>query len=197
MDLTVYFLTFALVFIDNILPILGPPTWIVLSLIAFFYPIPSLPLFIFVALCAATLGRFVLATFSEKIIRNRFLGVKYRLNMEKLKKHLSQKPLITSTVFLLEAFTPLSSDQLFIAYGLTGLKLRYALIPFFIGRMFTYSFLVYATTGLAKNADALLSASYLGASFLILTAALFILLYFFVKIDWEKVILNRKLRLLR
>lgn len=197
MELMIFVYTFLAVFILNIIPFLGPPTWMLLSYILFFYRVPSIPLFILTALIAATIGRFVLASFSKNIIRNRFLSMRYRKNLNHLRTHLQKNILLTSGIFLLEAFTPVSSDELFIAYGLTGMKLRYALIPFFIGRTFTYSFWVYTTLGVIQNKNMLLNFSFLSFPFVITLAILLLLLYFFVKVDWEYLFVNHKLRIIR
>lgn len=189
---------FAAIFLLNIIPILGPPTWTVLAFISFSYPIPSLPLFILVALFASTSGRLVLTLSSKHILRNHLLSEKYRRNMDYLRRHLEKRPYYASAVFFIEAFTPLPSDQLFIAYGLTGMKLRYAFIPFVVARIFTYSFSVYAASEVAKTlwAKSLAHISFLSWSFILAEILLLFLVYYFVKTDWEHFILHRKFRIL-
>lgn len=199
MVVSVFLYEFIFIFLLNTIPIFGPPTWMVLSFISFFYDVPSLPFFIFVALCAATLGRVVLTLSSKHIIRNRLLGERYKKNMEYLKIHLEKKPHLTSFVFFIEAFTPIPSDQFFIAYGLTGMKLRYALVPFFIARIFTYSFWTYTATELSKSAWAQNFNIFSFLSWPVIIAEVFILflIFLFVKIDWSNFILNRKLKMIK
>ena len=196
MDLLFLIYVFIIVFFVNLIPIFGPPTWMVLAFISLTYPSPNFAPLIFTAVCASTLGRGVLTLSSEKIIRNHFLGEGYKRNINHLKENLKKKPLTISTVFLAEAFTPLPSDQFFIAYGLTGLKLRYALVPFFIGRVFTYSLWIYVATEAAKviAADSLTSFSFISTQFIIVELAILFLLFLFVKIDWQYFILRRKFR---
>ncbi len=196
MDFSIFVYTFILVFLNNIIPIIGAPTWVILSFIAYSFPIPSLPILICVALLAAVSGRFLLMKFSEEIIRNKFLAGKYKKNMDRLKFHLGKKPLFTSLVFLLDAITPLPSDQLFIAYGLTGLKARYALIPFAIGRAVTYTTVVYAASKIASNIESISQMSF-STTFILITILMFLLLYIFVKIDWDSLIVKRKFRLIK
>jgi hypothetical protein len=197
MLIAVFVYAFIAIFLLNLIPVFGPPTWMVLSFIAFTYPIPSIPLFIFVAICGSVSGRSVLTLSSKYIIRNRLLSDKYRRNVDHLREHIEKKPLAASGIFLAEAFTPLPSDQLFIAYGLTGLKLRYALIPFAIGRIFTYSFWVYGATEVSKRVavDSLTSLSFFSGSFVLVEFLLLFLVYFFVKIDWEHLILHHRFRI--
>ena len=199
MVVNVFIIEFFAILLLNMIPILGPPTFVVLSIIAFTYPIPSLPIFIIVALCAATIGRIILTLSAKYIIRNRFLGEKYRKNMDYLRRRLNKRPYFTSMIFFIEAFTPLPSDQFFIAFGLTGMGLWYAIVPFFVARIFTYSFWTYTASTLSK--EALLSsftfASFLSWPFLIAELLLLTLLYYFVKVDWEHIILHRRLKIIK
>jgi len=198
MVISVFVYEFIFIFLLNTIPIFGPPTWMVLSFISFTYPVPSLIPFVLVALCAATLGRVVLTLSAKYIIRNRFLGQRYKKNMNYLKGRLEKRPYYTSLVFFVEAFTPLPSDQFFIAYGLTGMKLRYALVPFVMARIFTYSFWVYTASELSKSvlAQKLTLLSFLSWQFILAELFILFMLYLFVKIDWEHFILNRKLRII-
>jgi len=196
--MSIYLTGFIVIFLLNLIPVFGPPTWSVLSFMSFYYTIPSLPLFIFISLCASTLGRIILTLTSKHILRNRILGIKYRKNMDYLKRHLEKRPHFASAVFFIEAFTPLPSDQLFVAYGLTGMKLRYALVPFFIARIFTYSFFVY----MAKRfSDATILHSITPHSFIswpviVAEVLVLILIYFFVKVDWAHFIMRNKLKII-
>lgn len=198
MDLTVFIYTFLAVFVLNLIPFFGPPTWMALSFIAFSYPISSIPLFILTALVASTAGRFVLTLYSKLLIRNRFLSTRSRKNIDHLKNYLEKNPLTTFNIFLIEAFTPLPSHQFFIAYGLTGLKARYALIPFAIGRTFTYSFWVLTATELSKRvaANSFSTLSFFSTSFILIELALLFMIYLFIKIDWQHFLLHKRFRLL-
>lgn len=118
--------------------------------------------------------------------------------MDYLKRHLEKRPHFASVVFFIEAFTPLPSDQLFVAYGLTGMKLRYALVPFFIARIFTYSFFVYAASDISKTvlAKSITPFSFISWPILLGEVLILFLVYLFVKIDWEHYIIRRKFKIL-
>lgn len=199
MGVSIILYAFIIIFLLNLIPIFGPPTWTVLSFISFTYPIPNLPLFILVALCASTSGRLVLTLSSKHILRNRLLSKKYYKNMEVLRKSIEKKPHFASIIFFVEAFTPLPSDQFFIAYGLTGMKLRYAFVPFFIARIFTYSFWVYVASGISKGitTNALSNLTFLSWPAIIIELLVLLFVYYFVKIDWQHLIFKHKLRILR
>jgi len=118
--------------------------------------------------------------------------------MEYLRRHLDKRPYYASLIFFLEAFTPLPSDQFFIAYGLTGMKIWYAIVPFFIARIFTYSFWVYTASSLSNNLSlgSITLMSFLSWPVLLGEILILILLYYFVKVDWEHVIMHRRLRVI-
>src|SRR5450756_1996122 len=126
---------FAAVYILNTLPAFAPPTWMVLSFFGFNHPQFNFLSLALAAAFAATLGRITLATLSQFIIRNKLLNTKTKENIDVLKDALQNRKNQTMGALLLYSFTPLPSNYLFIAYGLTTLPIRLIAVPFFIGRM--------------------------------------------------------------
>jgi membrane protein DedA with SNARE-associated domain len=199
MEYLIYLIAFLAVFLTNAIPLITPPTWTVLSFIAFNYydKLDSLSLLITIGILAAFSGRYILILTSKKFIRQNFLNKKSIKNINNLKKHLIKNKSIVYWTFFLEAITPLPSDHLFIAYGLTNLKARYALVPFFIGRIFTYSFWVYLASYTSQHVflDSAELTSYFNGSFILLQLFLILLIYLFIRIDWENLITNHRIRL--
>ncbi|MCX6717705.1 MAG: hypothetical protein NTU76_03460, partial [Candidatus Taylorbacteria bacterium] len=111
-----------------------PPTWTVISMIGFNFDLNYYILIVFsiLATVASTSGRFILALFAKRIIRGRFLSERILNSIDFLKKRIERKKHFTTTFFLLFSFSPFPSGPLFLAYGLTGLKLRFATVPFFV-----------------------------------------------------------------
>jgi len=130
------------IFIINVVPAFMPPTWMLLSFIGYNFHLSNyhLAILAILAAVAATSGRIVLALFSKKVIRNKILGENTRQNIDVLKQNLEKGKFFASSFFALYALSPLPSGQLFLAYGLTDLKLIIAVIPFFIGRIISYLF---------------------------------------------------------
>ena len=92
---------------------------------------------------AATLGRVTLAKLSRAMVPRRFLDEPTRKNIGAIKDGLEKRRVFTFATFL--AYTlisPLPSNYLFIAYGLTTLRLAFVAFPFFVGRLASYSFWV-------------------------------------------------------
>lgn len=190
------FLLFLLVFLLNVIPAFAPPTWMVFSFLGFRFPNHMNVGLAFVGALAATLGRFVLAKGSNVIVRRRFLTEEATQNVDVIREQLSRRKKLTFSVFLFYAFTPLPSNYLFIAYGLTALELKLVTIPFFIGRWVSYSFWTFTASSIARripleNTQAL---SYLSAYFVITQALLLCLVYAFTRVDWKLLVSERKFR---
>ena len=130
---------FVAVFILNVIPALAPPTWMALSYAGFRYPLYNITVLALIGATAATLGRLTLATLSRAILRQPLLGQATRENIDVLKGGLERKRKLTIGLCLFYAFSPLPSNYLFIAYGLTPLEWNRIAIPFFLGRFIGYN----------------------------------------------------------
>lgn len=190
-----------LIFIINTIPAFMPSTWILLSFIGFTFHFSNQTLAILsvFAAVAATSGRAVLATFSDKIIRNKFLSEKTRENIDVLKVNIEKRKLFLSGFFLFFAFSPFPSGQMFLAYGLTDLKLRFAIIPFFIGRLCSYLFWSLTASEISHRLDVsnLKSGSFLSVYFILAQLATLYLVYLFIKIDWKVLFEEHKIRFVK
>jgi len=195
----IWIIIFGIVLANNLIPIFGPPTWLVLSFAAVYYHIDNVLLLALIGAVAATLGRLILAKLSDTLIRRRFLSEKYQRSIDDLKKYLEQKRGVTFSVFLLYAFSPFPSSQLFIAYGLTEAPLKLIAFPFFIGRLVSYSILAFTSLEVSKKiaSQSLRSGSFFSFYFIFSQLLALAALYFFVKIDWHKLLTEHKLRLIK
>ena len=185
---------FAAVYILNTLPAFAPPTWMVLSFFGFSHPQFNLLSLALAAAFAATLGRITLATLSQFIIRNKLLNTKTKENIDVLKDALENRKNQTMGALLVYSFTPLPSNYLFIAYGMTTLPIKLIAVPFFIGRMVSYAGWIFLGQETYKSLD--IDASHVGgylSVYFILTQIVFLLLiYFFTKVDWRAVLIEKK-----
>jgi hypothetical protein len=187
---------FVAVFILNVIPALAPPTWMALSYAGFRYPLHSITLLAFVGATAATLGRLTLAKLSRVIVRQKLLSESTRENIDVLKEGLEKRRKLTFSVCLFYAVSPLPSNFLFIAYGLTSLELNLIAIPFFLGRLVGYNFWVLAGSIAARKItlESTEGQSYLGVYFVLSQLLLLFLVYLFTKIDWRALFADKKFR---
>jgi len=193
--LLVYLVIFAVVFLLNVIPIFAPPTWAVLSLIAVRYSSNILVLAL-VGAVAATLGRMVLAKLSNVLIRQKFMSGGTRRNIDAVRSRLENSKKLTLSVMLFYAFCPFSTNHLFIAYGLTALKLKLIAIPFLVGRVVIYAFVALTASSVAQLLanEAVATESFF--SYYFVGSQLFglLIIYVFARIDWPRVFSEKKLR---
>jgi uncharacterized membrane protein YdjX (TVP38/TMEM64 family) len=190
------FILFVAVFILNIIPAFAPPTWIALSYAGFRYPLDSITLLAFVGATAATLGRLTLAKLSRVIVRQNLLSESTRENIDVLKEGLEKRRKLTFSVCLFYALSPLPSNFLFMAYGLTSLEWKLIAIPFFLGRFLGYNFWVFAGSMAARKIilESDEGQSYLGVYFVLSQLLLLLLVYLFTKVDWRALFVDKKFR---
>jgi membrane protein YqaA with SNARE-associated domain len=187
---------FAVVFALNVVPAFAPPTWMALSWIGLNHPESNPFLIGLVGAVAATLGRFVLAKLSRVVIRQRFMSAAMRDNIDALKGTLEQRRTLTFGVFLAYAFSPFPSNYLFIAYGLTPLPLWLVTVPFFIGRLASYTFFIYTASRLSHYlvVDGVDAESYFSAYFIVSQILLLAFVYMLTRIDWRHFLTKKRTR---
>ena len=101
--------------------------------------------------------------------------------------------------FLGYSLSPLPSNYLFIAYGLTSLPIAFLSVPFFLGRLVSYGFWARtaSTVGDWLDWDWSQSTPYFVAYFVLSQLMLVPVIYCFTRLDWEAVFTERKLRWLK
>src|SRR5260221_50165 len=119
---------FFIILVFNLAPAFTPPTWMLLSYIQVNYH-PNFLALALIGAIAATIGRLLLAKLANRIVRDRFLSQRSTANLNVLKEKLQEHRRLTFSIFLFYAFSPLPSNQLFLAYGLTDLDLSLIVLP--------------------------------------------------------------------
>jgi len=182
----IYVLIFGIILVFNLAPAFTPPTWMILSYIQITYHPNFFALAVTGAL-AATIGRLILAKLAGVIVRDRFLSRQSIANLNVLKEKLQERRRLTFSIFLFYAFSPLPSNQLFLAYGLTELDLSLIAAPFFVGRFASYLFWIVTASTIAHTlaSKLLLSGGFIKSYFIIAQTLTLVLVYIFTKIDWR------------
>jgi membrane protein YqaA with SNARE-associated domain len=192
-------LVFLIVLALNVLPAFAPPTWMVFSFAGFRFPEHANWLLALTGALAATLGRCVLAKMSRLIVRQRWLSETSRDNVDTLRDELLKRPRLTFSVLFFYAFTPLPSNTVFIAYGLTTMNMLRIAVPFFLGRFVSYSFWARGAKLLSRkfdvdNSDAL---GYFSVYFVLTQLAFLGIVFLFARIDRRALIHEREWKWLR
>jgi membrane protein YqaA with SNARE-associated domain len=187
---------FVVVFILNLLPAFAPPTWTTMSFIGLAVPNIDAFLLAFVAATAATSGRVILAKLSRSLVRQKLLTEQARRNVDAIKVGLENRRSMTLGTFLGYSLSPLPSNYLFIAYGLTSLPIAFLALPFFIGRFISYAFWTRtaSTVGDWLDWDWFESAPYFTAYFLLSQLLLVPAIYGFTRIDWQALFTERRVK---
>jgi hypothetical protein len=175
----------------NAIPLLMPPTWIILSS---FYAIDPLldPLILsLIGATGATIGRFFLKSVSG--VFRRFVGTEQKSNLDAIGNFLNLKKfgyVITSFLF---AATPLPSNMLFVTYGLLRAKSFGLYIGFWMGRVVSYYIMITISTVVLTPFIELFEERYIGI--LIADALGIASVIFFICIDWNLLLTKRTFKL--
>ena len=188
-----YFGVFLVLVAVNSIPILMPPTWIVLS--SFYAIDPSLNLIILsiVGATGATIGRFILKNISTHF--RKFVGPEQKSNLDILGNFLNRKKYGYVLASFLFAATPLPSNMLFIAYGLMKTKNLGLYVGFWFGRSLSYYIMLSISSVVLTPFLQIFEERYLGI--LLLDGAGICSMIFFTSIDWALLITQKKLKFVK
>lgn len=192
-------MVFLIVLALNVVPAFAPPTWMVFSFLGLRFPEHAGLLLALTGAIAATTGRCILAKMSRVIIRRHWLNDAGRENVDVLRDEIQRRPKLTFGLFLFFAFSPLPSNTLFIAYGLTTMNILRLAFPFLLGRFLSYAFWAASAAMVSRKfeLDGGSAIRYFSVYFVVTQLALIGLVYVFAKIDWKALIHERKWRWLR
>ncbi len=198
MTLKAMLLTFLFVFGFNLAPAFAPPTWMVLAYIAAVHH-PARLMLAVVGAVAATCGRMLLARCSTWLVRHHLLATRTIENLNAVAEQLRRHERMTAGAMLFYAFSPLPSNQVFIAYGLLGLRLKTVALPFLLGRFVSYSFWTFTASEVSQRlaVQSLKSGRFFGVYFVVGQVLTLVLVYLFTRIDWQALVAERKLKWLR
>ena len=185
---------FLLVFLLNVLPAFAPPTWMLLSFFGLRFPDANPWWVALVAASAATSGRTVLAYFAQRISGSRWFPESMRANLGSVAEAIERRRATSSVAILLFAFSPLPSNALFLAYGLSRAPLPLLAVPFFAGRFVSYAFAFTGGAVVADQFDIEISGRASALYFVASQLASIVLVYVFARIDWRRSWHDRRLR---
>ena len=135
-----YPFVFLMIFILSIIPILTPPTWIVV--VSAYSLNDQLDPFLLsvIGATAAVIGRLILLQVST--IGRKAINEHRKSSLEKLRKYLEKTKYGYLIGTLLFALLPLPSNMLFISYGLMNAKSIGIVVGFWIGRFVAYMIMI-------------------------------------------------------
>lgn len=186
--------TFLLLFVINVVPVLMPPSWVVLGSFYAFNPGLNLLLLSAVGATGSLAGRIVLMRMS--VYLRRFMGKRRTSALDDLTRHLSRRRYGFFLASVVWALSPLPSNALFIAYGIMKAKRYLEMFSgFWIGRLFTYYVMAVAVRVVFEPFSSIFDS---GLEAAVVTDVLsLVALSLFACVDWRSLIDRRKLRFVR
>lgn len=183
-QVTIYIILGIFIFGLNIVPVFAPPTWTVLAFYFLKYHLSLLPVVIIGAV-AATLGRIVLYLLAKNYF-GRLFPKKWLTNLHVLGKFIESHEDLTIPVVITYAFLPISSNQMFIAAGLSGLHIRLIAFSFLIGRLISYTFWISAAHRIVDRLEIIFSNHLSNFWALIAQILGFLVIILISRINWGK-----------
>ena len=127
-------------FVVNVIPALVPPTWAILSLYKINNPAINTLLLAFFGVIGSVTGRYVMYRYSHFF--GRYIPKSDAENLNYFRKLVGDKGFGLFFGTFLYSLSPLPSNFLFIAFGLSGVNIPLVLLGFGLGRFLSYSLLV-------------------------------------------------------
>jgi uncharacterized membrane protein YdjX (TVP38/TMEM64 family) len=188
-----YFGVFLFILVLNTIPILMPPTWIVL--VSFHALDPSLnPLVLsLVGATAATLGRFALLHTVSYF--RKFLSTERKASLDKIQNFLQKKKLGYFLASFLFAITPLPSNMLFVTYGLMRAKSVQIYCGYWMGRLIAYYVMLSVSAAVLTPFLQMFEERYVGI--LIIDVLSIGMLVFFASINWNILISEKRIKFVK
>lgn len=181
-------LMLGIVFVVNLMPAFGPPTWTVLVIFLLKYDIAE-PILVAGGAAASASGRFVLASVFRRLSDR--LPEHKRRDLDAVGAIFTEKRRGRFGLLGLFVLSPLSSAPLFEAAGLTkSVPLVPVTAAFFCGRLVTYSLYVGGASAAEASLGSALQESFTSAWAIAIQIGLVGLIAAFVMIPWAR-ILNR------
>ena len=184
-----YQFVFLIIFVLSIIPILTPPTWIVV--VSAYSLNDQLNPFLLstIGATAAVTGRLILLYAST--IGRKAMNEHRKSSLEKLRKYLDKTRYGYLLGTLLFALTPLPSNMLFISFGLMNAKSLGIIAGFWIGRFIVYMIMISLSTYFVDYFKEILNSDI--KSIIIIDIIGIVMTLFMLFIDWNILFSERRL----
>jgi membrane protein YqaA with SNARE-associated domain len=188
-----YPFVFFIIFVISVIPILTPPTWIVIvsaySLNDQLNPI----LLSMIGASAAIAGRLILLQLST--VGRKAINDHRKNSLDRFRKYLEKKRYGYLIGTLLFALLPLPSNMLFISYGLMKAKSIGIVVGFWLGRFLAYFIMINSSQYFFNYFKDILNADTPSLIFIDIVGVLMTLLM--LLIDWNTLLSDHKLVFIR
>ncbi len=143
-ELSMYLEVTIAAFVVNVIPAFAPPTWIVLCIFKINQLEMNSLLVAFFGVIGSVAGRLVMYQYSAML--GRHVPQKQAENISYFRKLVEGKRIGPFIATFIYALSPLPSNFLFIASGISGVKLLPIIAGFAAGRFISYALLVHVSS---------------------------------------------------
>ncbi|MGZ5550433.1 MAG: hypothetical protein ACXW07_06635 [Nitrososphaeraceae archaeon] len=188
-----YPFVFFIIFVLSVIPILTPPTWIVVVSAYSLNDQLNPFLLSIIGATAAIAGRLLLlqlSTFGRKTINDQ-----RKSSLEKLRKYLEKTRYGYFIGTLLFALLPLPSNMLFISYGLINAKSLSIIIGFWLGRFLVYIIMIYVSYYFFNSFKEMLNSDI--QTLILMNIVGILMTLFMLLIDWNILFSEHKLSFIK
>ena len=188
-----YPFVFFIIFVLSVIPILTPPTWIVVVSAYSLNDQLNPFLLSIIGATAAIAGRLLLlqlSTFGRKTINDQ-----RKSSLEKLRKYLEKTRYGYFIGTLLFALLPLPSNMLFISYGLINAKSLSIIVGFWLGRFLVYLIMIYVSYYFFNSFKEMLNSDI--QTLILMNIVGILMTLFMLLIDWNILFSEHKLSFIK
>ncbi|MGZ5491455.1 MAG: hypothetical protein ACXWE6_12020 [Nitrososphaeraceae archaeon] len=188
-----YPFVFFIIFVLSVIPILTPPTWIVVVSAYSLNDQLNPFLLSIIGATAAIAGRLLLlqlSTFGRKTINDQ-----RKSSLEKLRKYLEKTRYGYFIGTLLFALLPLPSNMLFISYGLINAKSLSIIVGFWLGRFLVYIIMIYVSYYFFNSFKEMLNSDI--QTLILMNIVGILMTLFMLLIDWNILFSEHKLSFIK
>jgi uncharacterized membrane protein YdjX (TVP38/TMEM64 family) len=184
--LEVYILLAILIFSINIIPAFMPPTWIILLFFLINFHI-ALVYTIIIGAISSTLGRVGLA-YIARYYFTPLLNKKGKENYEAIGKYLNKNKRVSIPLIIACADSPIPSNQVYIAVGMSNTNIWRFAAGFFIFRLMSYTLWISVGHKLHNSLETIFSQHMNNKSVILLEILGFVILFAISQIPWKKIL---------
>jgi membrane protein DedA with SNARE-associated domain len=187
-----YLIVFAGSLAVDLIPVVGPPAWIVMVFMQMKYDLNVWGV-LACGVAGSTLGRYILGVYMPRVA-HKILKRQKQDDLEFVGKKLGQSTWRCWGFVMLHTFTPLPTTTLFTAAGIAKLHPAKLLVPFVVGKTISDTMMIFAGRFTARNIEDVLHGM-LSAKAVIFSVIGILAIALFLFIDWHQWIQKRKFRL--
>lgn len=193
MPLLYYLIVLVASFLVDIIPGFGPPAWSVMVFMQVKFNLNIWWVLVF-GVIGSTVGRYVLARYIVPQLSEKFINKPKNDELKFLGDKLNAKGWRSSLFVLLYTLIPIPTTPLFTAAGIARIK-PWSIIPsFFVGKFISDTMMVLAGKYATENIGDLMHHLFSWQSLLSVIIGL-LLISSILFIDWQTMIIKKKLRL--